>query len=201
MAPPVQQNLPVLLAGLGSDPCSTRLPPPQKPLLHPGFWPGERAGLSAETHPYRRGSLQATGLFRKPLSASPCFPTDRARPRPCYHPNLKPRAGAAHFVPTRLAAARPRCLSCRLLVSLVPQGAFGGPLASSLGGLSPRHPWAKAGSPLSSSSSAPAVRPVRAKPAAVAAAPQQECTCPGQQPHGNCGKLPRPPEGCVGGQL
>lgn len=68
-----------------------------------------------------------------------------------------PRAEAAHFLPTHLAAAGPRCLPCRLLVSLIRQGDFGGPSASSSGGLSSCHLWAKAGSLLSSSPSAPAV--------------------------------------------
>ena len=126
-AKPPWAAIPLHAAGLGSDPCSTRPPPPQKPKLHAGFWPAEQARLSAETHPHTRQASQATSpffrrLLRLPHAAS--HPTGRLRPCPCRHPNLTPRAGAARFLPTPLAAARPRCLPCRPLLGLVPQGAF-----------------------------------------------------------------------------
>ena len=83
--------------------------------------------FSRDPSPQKRGASQATGLFFRSLCQLPHAaprPTGRVRPRPCYHPNLTPRAGAACFIPTRLAAARPRCLPCRLLVGRVLQGAI-----------------------------------------------------------------------------
>ena len=173
----VQQNLPVQ-QGWAPTPAARGYRLPKSPCCtlacgresEPGFQPRPIPTEGRLRKP--RGS-SSESLCRLPRAAP--HPTDRLRPCPCHHPNLTPRAGAARFLPTRLAAARPRCLPCRWLVGLIPQGAFGGPLASSLGGLSPCHLWGKAGSLLSSSSSAPAVCPAQAKPA-LAVVPRRATT-------------------------
>jgi len=143
-----------------------------------------------------------TGLFsRKPLPASPCCCTPRCPcwPRPCQQPNLTLQAGAAHSVPARLAAARPCSLPCRLLVSLAPQGASGGPSASYPQRLPPRHFWAKAGSPLRASPSDPAARPAQAEPAPAAASRRSPsgARLPEATAAWSCGLLPRAAQGCA----
>jgi len=161
------------------------VPLPSRPLSSPQ--PGRTA-----PQPPEAGSLRAQGLglparvakpphaqgwapmglfSGKPLPASPCCCAPRCPcwPHLCQQPKLTLRAGAAHAVPTRLAVARPHCLPCWLLLSLARHGAFGGPSASGPRSLSPRHLWAKAGSLLRASPSAPAARPAQAEPAPAAA--------------------------------
>lgn len=203
---PAQQNLPVQ-QGWAPTPAARGYRLPKRPCCTLAFGRESEPGFQPRPIPTEGGLRKPRGSSSANLCWLPhaaAHPPDRVTPRPCYHPNVTPWAGAARFVPTRLAAARPRCLPCWLLVSLVPQGAFGGPLASSLGALSARHLWAKTGSPLSSSPSAAAVWPAQAKTAPAAAPrrpPQQERACPGQQPHSSCGLLPHAPQGCAGGQL
>ena len=97
---PLGRHLSVTVCGGGTGCC----PPPRPPT----------------------SSLGAGGLPTPLLPAQlpPSARQDRVRPCPCCHPNLTPWAGAAHFAPSRLAAAQPCCLPCWLLVGLVPQGSL-----------------------------------------------------------------------------
>ena len=96
-------------------------PAPWQAPLSDCLWRGHRllSPLRPPTSSLGTGGLP-TPLI--PAQLPPSARQDRVRPCSCCHPNLTPRAGAAHFSPTRLAAARPRCLPCWLLVSLAPQG-------------------------------------------------------------------------------